>query len=67
VAAREERNDLVGLVDGPFAEDDGFCLKGGHEGTVQTSPKFGAQSERRMAGAGWRGTGRAQGPQCILE
>jgi hypothetical protein len=37
VIAREERHDLIGLVDGPFAKNEGFCLVRGHWVKVQTS------------------------------
>jgi hypothetical protein len=32
VAAGKQRHDLIGLADGPFAEDDGFCLMSAHRG-----------------------------------
>jgi hypothetical protein len=37
MGAGEKRDDLVGLVDGPFAEDDGFCLIGAHGAQIQSN------------------------------
>jgi hypothetical protein len=43
MGAGEQGDDLVGLMHGPFAENDGFCLIGAHGVQIQSSGLWGRE------------------------